>query len=58
MIYARLTLAALTTVIELRNPPPECIHHFDRGSQYAAQAYRALLSWHRLVGSMLRRGDP
>ena len=43
-IDARLTLAALTTAIENRNPPPGCIHHSDRGSQYAAQAYRALLT--------------
>ena len=57
-IDARLTLAALTTAIENRNPPPGCIHHSDRGSQYAAQAYRALLSEHGLVGSMARRGNP
>ena len=57
-IDARLTLAALTTAIEGRNPPPGCIHHSDRGSQYAAQAYRALLGEHGLVGSMGRRGNP
>ena len=28
-IDARLTLAALTTAIENRNPPPGCIHHSD-----------------------------
>ena len=57
-IDARLTLAALATAIEHRNPPAGCIHHSDRGSQYAAQAYRALLSEHRLIGSMGRRGNP
>ena len=57
-IDARLTLAALTAAIELRNPTPGCIHHSDRGSQYAAQAYRALLNEHGLVGSMGRRGNP
>ena len=57
-IDARLTLAALATAIEGRNPPVGCIHHSDRGSQYAAQAYRALLSEHGLVGSMGRRGNP
>ena len=57
-IDARLTLAALTTAIELRNPPAGCIHHSDRGSQYAAQAYRALLRGHGLVGSMARHGNP
>ena len=28
-IDARLTLAALTTAIEGRNPPPGCVHHSD-----------------------------
>ena len=56
-IDARLTLAALTAAIEGRSPPPGCIHHSDRGSQYAAQAYRALLSQHGLVGSMGHRGN-
>ena len=32
-IDARLTLAALATAIEGRNPPPGCIHHSD--SEYA-----------------------
>ena len=57
-IDARLTLAALATAIEGRNPPPGCIHHSDRGSQYAAQAYRALLSEHGLVGSMAAARQP
>ena len=57
-IEARLTLAALTTAIQSRKPPPGCIHHSDRGSQYAAKAYRTLLSKHDLVGSMARRGNP
>ena len=57
-IDARLTLAALATAIEGRNPPPGRIHHSDRGSHYAAQAYRALLSEHGPVGSMARRGNP
>ena len=57
-IDARLTLAALTAAIEGRNPPPGCIHHSDRGSQYAAQAYRALHGEHGLIGSMGRRGNP
>jgi len=33
-------------------------HESVRGSQYAAQAYRALLDEHGLVGSMGRRGNP
>jgi len=57
-IDARLTLAALRTAIAARQPPPGCIHHSDRGSQYAAEDYRAELAKHRLRGSMGRRGNP
>lgn len=57
-IDARLTLAALDAAIALRRPPPSCIHHSDRGSQYAAQRYRERLLENRLVGSMGRRGNP
>lgn len=58
VIDARLTLAALQTAIVTRRPPAGCVHHSDRGGQYAAQRYRALLSEHGLVGSMGRRGNP
>ena len=34
------------------------VHHSDRGSQYAARAYRKLLAEHKLAGSMGRRGNP
>ena len=54
----RLTLAALRAAVADRQPPPGCIHHSDRGSQYGAQAYREQLDAHRLVGSMSRRGNP
>ncbi len=57
-IDARLTLAALDAAIAPRHPPPGCIHHSDRGSQYAAQAYRDRLAGAGLVGSMGRRGNP
>jgi putative transposase len=57
-IDARLALAALKAVIAARAPPPGCIHHSDRGSQYAAADYRAELMRHALRGSMGRRGNP
>jgi putative transposase len=57
-IDARLTVAALKAAIARRKPPPGCIHHSDRGSQYAAQIYREALAAHGLVGSMGRRGNP
>jgi putative transposase len=57
-IDARLALAALKAAIRARQPPKGCVHHSDRGSQYAAEAYRKLLAAHGLVGSMGRRGNP
>ena len=57
-VDARLALAALRAAIESRQPPEGCIHHSDRGSQYAAENYRAELAAHGLEGSMGRRGNP
>jgi putative transposase len=57
-IDARLTIAALKSAIEQRKPQPGCVHHSDRGSQYAAERYRETLAAHGLVGSMGRRGNP
>jgi putative transposase len=57
-IDARLAVAALKAAIGARQPPAGCIHHSDRGSQYASEIYRALLADHGLVGSMGRRGNP
>jgi putative transposase len=55
---ARLTLAALKSALRTRKPSPGCVHHSDRGSQYASEVYRKLLADHGLVGSMGRRGNP
>lgn len=57
-IDARLTIAALNAAVRSRAPPAGCVHHSDRGSQYAALAYRKLLADHKLAGSMGRRGNP
>ena len=57
-IDARLALAALKAAIASRRPPAGCIHHSDRGSQYAAEDYRAELARHGLRGSMAGRGNP
>ncbi len=57
-IDADLALAALEAAIAARRPPPGCIHHSDRGSQYAAGPYRGKLAAHGLKGSMGRRGNP
>jgi putative transposase len=57
-IDARLAAAALKAAIRVRGPPEGCVHHSDRGSQYACELYRRLLADHGLVGSMGRRGNP
>jgi putative transposase len=40
-IDARLAVAALKAAISARNPLRGCVHHSDRGSQYASEDYRA-----------------
>ena len=57
-IDARLSVAALKAAIRSRQPPKGCVHHSDRGSQYASEVYRTLLADNGLVGSMSRRGNP
>jgi putative transposase len=57
-IDADLALAALEAAIVTRQPPPGCVHHSDRGAQYAAEPYREKLREHGLRGSMGRRGNP
>lgn len=57
-IDARLAAAALKAAIRSRQPPKGCVHHSDRGSQYASEIYRTLLADNGLVGSMSRRGNP
>jgi len=55
---ARLTVAALEAAIAARRPQPGCVHHSDRGVQYASDLYRRKLAEHGLQGSMGRRGNP
>jgi putative transposase len=57
-IDARLAVAALKAAISARDPPRGCVHHSDRGSQYASEDYRTVLREHGLRGSMGRRGNP
>jgi len=56
-IDADLALAALEAAVVARQPPPGCLHHSDRGSQYASEPYRKRLEKHGLKGSMGRRGN-
>jgi len=57
-IDARVVTAALKAAINARDPPRGCVHHSDRGSQYASETYRAVLREHGFVASMGRRGNP
>jgi len=50
-------ISALNMAIQHRRPPPGLIHHSDRGSQYCAKAYRAILQKNGLVASMSRKGN-
>jgi transposase InsO family protein len=52
-----LTEDALTMALTGRRPGPGVLHHTDRGSQYAAGDYRALLTTHGMACSMSRVGD-
>jgi transposase InsO family protein len=56
-IQAGLVCDALRMAVGRRRPPPGLIHHSDRGSQYAGQAYQDLLREHGLTPSMSRRGN-
>ena len=52
-----LTLEALHMALGLRNPGDDLTHHTDRGSQYAAGGYRAVLKARGITVSMSRKGD-
>ena len=57
-ITTQLTLAALNAAIVGRRPLPGCIHHSDRGSQYASAGYRQMLIGAYMRGSMSSPGNP
>jgi len=52
-----LTQAALKQAILRRNPAQGLVFHSDRGSQYASGDFKALLTSHKFLGSMSRKGD-
>jgi len=52
-----LTLTALEMAIEQRQPDAGLLHHSDRGSQYAATQYQALLKANEMNCSMSRKGN-
>ena len=58
-IDTQLTLAALHSAVAGRRPPRDsCIHHTDRGSQYASDEYPKALKKFGLIGSMSSPANP
>lgn len=55
-INHELCLAALRRAIAERQPAPGCIHHSDRGWQYAYPEYVRLLNDHEIAPSMSAEG--
>lgn len=53
----QLVIEALEKAFKGRNYPTGVIVHTDRGSQYASNAYKAVLNRHKLIGSMSRKGN-
>ncbi len=52
-----LAIRALNMAIALRRPPPGCIHHTDRGSQYCSHDYQKRLREYSFKVSMSGRGN-
>jgi putative transposase len=53
-----ITLEALKMALSMRRPTPGCIHHSDRGVQYACKDYVDLLNEWEFKISMSRKGNP
>ena len=54
-LHADITREALAMAVERQRPPAGLIHHSDRGIQYAAESYRAMLAQARIIDSMTRK---
>jgi len=52
-----LAIRALDMAMRLRRPPPGCIHHTDRGSQYCSHDYKKILREHGFKVSMSGKGN-
>jgi putative transposase len=57
-LRTELALEALELALGQRRPTPGMlVHHTDRGCQYTARAYQAVLAQHGITPSMSRRGN-
>ncbi|KHA54135.1 transposase [Sulfitobacter geojensis] len=52
-----LAIRALKMAIAFRQPPKDCIHHTDRGSQYCSHDYQKILRQHGFKVSMSGKGN-
>ena len=57
-LSSELVKAALQQAIAERQPKPGLVHHSDRGLQYAAWDYVAILEKHQIIPSMSRPANP
>ena len=57
-LEVELTLEALRMALAQRDVGPTLVHHSDRGVQYAAGDYTALLAEHGIAISMSRKASP
>lgn len=55
---AQLVVSALKQALAARTIKADLMHHSDRGTQYASDAYTGLLKQHQIVISMSRTGNP
>ena len=52
-----LAIRALDMAVTLRQPPKDCSHHTDRGSQYCSNEYQKRLNKHSFKVSMNGKGN-
>lgn len=57
-LHREICMDALKMALETRDPAPGCIHHSDRGVQYASEDYVNLLISRGFRVSMSRKGNP
>lgn len=56
-LEAKLVLRALAMATDARQPRDGLMHHSDRGSQYASDAFQELLEQNKILCSMSRKGN-
>ena len=57
-LASRLPIAALEQAIAQRQPPPDLVHHSDRGLQYTSGDYARILQKNNMIPSISRPGNP